>query len=53
MQNVLELVGAGISFHRIISDYYPDLTLEDVHTCLRYAIALVAAEEIHLKPSAA
>jgi len=53
VQNVLELVEAGISFHRIISDYYPDLTLEDVHTCLRYAIALVAAEEIHLKPTTA
>ena len=53
VQNVLELVEAGTSFDRIISDYYPDLTLEDVHACLRYAIALVAAEDIHLKPAAA
>jgi uncharacterized protein (DUF433 family) len=53
VQNVLELVEAGISFDRIIRDYYPDLTLEDVHACLRYAIALVAAEDIHLKPAAA
>jgi len=53
VRNVLELVEAGTSFDRIISDYYPDLTLEDVHACLRYAIALVAAEDIHLKPAAA
>lgn len=53
VQNVLELVEAGISFDRIIRDYYPDLSLEDVHACLRYAIALVAAEDIHLKPAAA
>ena len=53
VQNVLELVEAGVSFDRVISDYYPDLTLEDVHACLRYAIALVAAEDIHLNPAAA
>jgi uncharacterized protein (DUF433 family) len=53
VQNVLELVEAGISFDRIISDYYQDLALEDVHACLRYAIALVAAEDIHLNPAAA
>lgn len=53
VQSVLELVEAGISFDRIIGEYYPDLTLEDVHACLRYAIALVAAEDIHLKPAAA
>ncbi|HEX5418904.1 MAG TPA: DUF433 domain-containing protein [Gammaproteobacteria bacterium] len=53
VQNVLELVEAGIPFERVISDYYPDLTLEDIHACLRYAIALVAGEDIHLKTAAA
>ncbi len=53
VQNVLELVEGGIPFERIINDYYPDLALEDIHACLRYAIALVAAEDIHLKPVAA
>ena len=49
VQSVLELVGAGLSFQEIIHDYYPELTVEDIHACLQYAIALVAAEDIHLK----
>jgi uncharacterized protein (DUF433 family) len=53
VQNVLELVENGVSFERIIQDYYPDLKSEDIHACLRYAIALVAAEDIHLSPAAA
>ncbi len=48
VQNVLELLDEGISFEKIIEDYYPELTLEDIHACIRYAIALVAAEEVHL-----
>ena len=53
VQHVLELVESGISFERIVQDYYPDLEAEDIHACLRYAIALVAAEDIHLNPAAA
>jgi uncharacterized protein (DUF433 family) len=34
---VLELVQAGISFGEIITDYYPDLTFEDVAACVAYA----------------
>jgi uncharacterized protein (DUF433 family) len=49
VQSVLELVDEGIPFDEIIRDYYPDLQLEDIHACLRYAIALVAAEDIHLR----
>jgi uncharacterized protein (DUF433 family) len=49
VQSVLELVGEGIPFDEIIRDYYTDLQLEDIHACLRYAIALVAAEDIHLR----
>ena len=48
VQSVLELVNAGRSFEDIVQDYYPDLTVEDVHACLRYAIALVAGEDGHL-----
>lgn len=49
VQSVLELVDEGVSFDEIIRDYYPDLQVEDIHACLRYAIALVAAEDIHLR----
>jgi uncharacterized protein (DUF433 family) len=48
VQNVLELLNEGLSFNEIIQDYYPDLQVEDIRACLRYAIALVAAEDIHL-----
>ncbi len=45
---VLELVQAGISFAQIVEQYYPDLTIEDVQACVRYATELVKSEEIHL-----
>ncbi len=48
IQSVLELIDEGLSFAEIITDYYPELQEDDIHACLRYAIALVAAEDIHL-----
>ena len=51
VQNVLELVDEDIPFDQIVRDYYPDLTVEDVHACIRYAIALVGAEDILLRPA--
>ena len=48
VQNILELITDGISFETIINDYYPNLEVEDIRACLRYAIALVASEDIHL-----
>jgi len=48
VQNVLELLNEGLTFEQVIRDYYPDLTVEDIRACLRYAIALVAAEDIHI-----
>jgi len=48
VQNVIELLDAGLSFDEIIKDYYPDLGAQDIHACIQYAIALVAAEDIHL-----
>jgi uncharacterized protein (DUF433 family) len=50
--SVLELVSEGISFGEIIRDYYPDLQVEDVRACLWYAIAVVAAEDIHITSQA-
>jgi uncharacterized protein (DUF433 family) len=48
VQDVLELLNEGLTFRQIIGDYYPDINQEDIQACLGYAIALVAAEEIHL-----
>jgi uncharacterized protein (DUF433 family) len=48
VQNILELLDQGISFEQIVQDYYPELKPDDIHACMRYAIALVAAEEVHL-----
>ena len=53
VQNVLELINEGLSFDQIIQDYYPDLEKEDIQACMRYAIALVAAEDIHISSMAA
>ncbi len=48
VHNVLELVREGITFDRIIEDYYPDIELEDIRSCIQYAIDVVTAEEIHI-----
>lgn len=48
VQSVLELIDEGLSFAEIIRDYYPELQEDDIRACLRYAIALVAAEDINL-----
>ena len=46
--DVLELVGEGIPFATILEDYYPDLSLDDIRSCVRYAIELADTEEIHI-----
>lgn len=48
VQSILELLDEGLSFTEIISDYYPELQIEDIRACLRYAIALIASEDIRL-----
>ncbi|MEJ2736671.1 MAG: DUF433 domain-containing protein [Anaerolineae bacterium] len=48
VQSVLELLDEDLSFEEIVKDYYPDLAPEDIRACIQYAIALVAAEDIHL-----
>ena len=46
--DVLELVEEGIPFGEITTKYYPDLDIEDVKACVRYATEIVKSEEIHL-----
>ncbi len=38
VQSVLELIREGVSFDEVIRDYYPELTLEDIRTCVQYTI---------------
>jgi len=49
---VLELLSEGLSFEEIIKDYYLDLQIEDIRACVRYAIDIVAVEDIHVMVSA-
>lgn len=46
--DVLELVEHGLAFQKIVEDFYPDLTVEDVRACVRYAIELAENEEVHI-----
>ena len=46
--SILELVREGLSFETIVRDYYPELQNEDVRACIRYAMEVVATEEIHV-----
>lgn len=48
VQNVLELVREGLSFQEIVENYYPELSVDDIRTCVQYAIDAVALEDIHL-----
>ena len=48
VQNVLELVSEGIPFPEIIRDYYPALSIEDIRACVRYAMDVVQAEDLHI-----
>ena len=48
VQAVLELVRDGVGMDRIMRDFYPDLSEEDVKAAVQYAIDVVAAEDINL-----
>lgn len=48
---VLELVQAGIPFDEIVAKHYPDITVEDVKACVKYATELVKSEEVHVAES--
>ncbi len=49
VQEVLELVNEGLPFQRIIEEYYPELTVEDIKACIKYAIDLISSEEVHVE----
>ena len=38
--SVLELVRDGLSFEKIMKDYYPDLQIEDIKACIKYTLRL-------------
>lgn len=48
VQSILELLNEDLSFETIITDYYPELEIDDIRACLQYAIALIASEDIDL-----
>jgi len=45
---VLDLAAAGKNFSEITSDYFPDLTADDIRACLEFARDLVENEDIHV-----
>ena len=49
--SVLELVEQGIAFDEIRRDYFPDLAIEDIRACLKYAIEVLGAEDLHIAPT--
>lgn len=49
VQSVLELIRDGIAFEKIIRDYYPDLTDEDIRACVQYAMDVVGVEDLHIE----
>lgn len=53
VQNILELISEGISFDKIIRDYYPELGITDIQACVRYAIDIIISEDIHITAEAA
>ncbi len=52
VQNVLELVREGLTPSAIQSDYYPDLEGEDIRACVRYAIDLIALDDLRVAEAA-
>ena len=45
---ILDLLEAGKTFQEIRTDYFPDITIEDIQACVRFAKDLVLDEEIHV-----
>ncbi|MBI5244102.1 MAG: DUF433 domain-containing protein [Elusimicrobia bacterium] len=42
---VLELLEAGVSFERVVKDYYPGLRRESIQAALHYAANLIKERE--------
>lgn len=51
VDNVLELIQEGIPFNETIQNYYPDLKIEDIKTCIQYVLDLIRKEEIYMEVS--
>ena len=47
VEDVLELIQENIPFTEIVEKYYPDLEIEDIKACVKYATDLARSEEIH------
>ena len=43
---ILELIEAGYTFERIIKECYPELTIDDLKACVKYAALIIENEEI-------
>jgi uncharacterized protein (DUF433 family) len=50
---VLELIEQGLPFDAITTDYYPDITADDIRACVHYAAALMRGEELHVNEAEA
>ncbi len=50
---VLEVLEDGVTFAKVIEDYYPQLTPDDIRACLEYAKAVIEGEEIYFVESGA
>jgi uncharacterized protein (DUF433 family) len=48
VQQVLDLLADGAAFEEILSEDFPDLTVEDIRACIAFANQLVRTEEIHV-----
>jgi uncharacterized protein (DUF433 family) len=48
VEAILELVEESIPFEEIVNRYYPDIEIEDIKACIRYARDIVESEEIHV-----
>lgn len=49
---ILELVEAGYTMERIITDCYPQLTRKDIQAAIHYAIGIIKNEDILIQEPA-
>lgn len=52
VNNVLELVRDGCSSEEITSDFYQDLTHEDVKACVQYAMDVISFDDLRVADAA-
>jgi len=49
VQDVIDLVRAGILFDEIVRDYYPGLQIDDIRACIEYAVDVMGMGDILLQ----